>query len=95
MNGINSDISVISPWELINKINNQFSFAHEQQYSYELYHRLFDILDNSKNASFEVNPFTIEFDISYYCTICQNTLHKKEINYDLSIVPDIRTVFNV
>lgn len=43
---INNKDTVLYPKELVRLINKLFNFDYDQQDSYELYHRILDILDS-------------------------------------------------
>lgn len=43
---INHNETILYPKELVRLINKIFNFEYDQQDSYELYHRILDILDN-------------------------------------------------
>ena len=43
---INNKDTILYPKDLVRLINKLFNFEYDQQDSYELYHRILDILDN-------------------------------------------------
>lgn len=53
---INNKDTILYPKELVRLINKLFNFDYDQQDSYELYHRILDILDN----------FLVKFKIDHY-----------------------------
>jgi ubiquitin C-terminal hydrolase len=82
---LNSQNTLISPSSLINQINSKFSFEHEQQDSYELYHRLLEIFDHGSHGE---NPFLIELKTEYKCNKCKNVITKIDPSLDISVTPD-------
>lgn len=58
----------ISPTEFTKKIHNEFSFADEQQDSYELYHRIIEVVDSYHT---EDNPLSIKIKNIYECCACK------------------------
>lgn len=94
LTNINIENTVISPWTLINNINKLFSFAYEQQDSYELYHRLIELFEVSEEYS-KHNPFRIGWETSYECTSCHNVIKKTEHTLDLSCSPSITNVLYI
>lgn len=85
---LNSQNSLISPYTLINQINSKFSFEHEQQDSYELYHRLLEIFDQDQTLLNPVNPFLIESKTEYKCNKCKNVISKIDKSLDISVMPE-------
>ena len=61
------------------ELTSKFSFANEQQDSYELFHRIMDLFNHSIE---EKNPFLIELETTFYCGLCKTSIKKiqKEIN---------------
>jgi ubiquitin C-terminal hydrolase len=77
---------VVSPRNFINNLNYKFSFEHEQQDSYELYHRLLELFELKDNNS---NPFRMQIKSIYKCSNCGNSFERLEDTLDLSLTPSI------
>jgi ubiquitin C-terminal hydrolase len=78
---------VVSPRSFINNLNYKFSFEHEQQDSYELYHRLLELFETEdKNHN---NPFSMKIKSIYKCDKCGNSFERIDDTLDLSLAPSL------